>query len=179
MSGHTFFKFGFYPWPIRAGDMMMTAQTRRTTLAYLVSIALLPATAACSREAKAAITVHKDPNCGCCSGWIKHLERAGFKADVRHGEDLAELKKRLGVPDDLASCHTAEVGGYIIEGHVPAEAILKLLAEKPNARGLAVPGMPIGSPGMEGADPTPYDVTLFGAAGNQRFMRFLESRAIA
>ncbi len=92
--------------------------------------------------------------------------------------DLSDVKKRLRVPDSLASCHTGEVEGYVIEGHVPAEAILKLLAEKPKARGLAVPGMPIGSPGMEGPDPEPYDVVIFDDTSSKPFMRFIESRVV-
>jgi hypothetical protein len=95
------------------------------------------------------ITVHLDPNCGCCSGWVQHLRQAGFRTDVLETRDLDAVKRKLGVPDDLAACHTAEVSGYIVEGHVPAAALKRFLTEKPNATGLAVPGMPIGSPGME------------------------------
>ena len=108
------------------------------------------------------ITVHKDPNCGCCSGWVQHLQKAGFPTKGVDTTDLDAVKTRLGVPDDLAACHTAEASGYIIEGHVPAVALKRFLAEKPDATGLAVPGMPIGSPGMEGSAPEPYDVVLFG-----------------
>lgn len=93
--------------------------------------------------------VHKDPNCGCCEKWIEHVRAAGFTVDVRNESDMNPIKERLGVPYGKGSCHTAEVGGYVIEGHVPAEDILRLLAEKPDARGLTVPGMPAGSPGME------------------------------
>ena len=95
--------------------------------------------------------------------------------------DTAELdavKTRLGVPGDLAACHTAQVAGYIVEGHVPAAALKRLLAEKPSAAGLAVPGMPIGSPGMEGGTPEPYDVILFGPAGRRTYMRFLGEKAL-
>jgi hypothetical protein len=118
------------------------------------------------------ITIHRDPNCGCCSGWVQHLQKAGFPTKVLDTTDLEAVKTRLGVPDDLAACHTAEAWGYIIEGHVPAVALKRLLAEKPDATGLAVPGMPVGSPGMEGGTPEPYEVVLFGPAGRRSFIRF-------
>jgi hypothetical protein len=124
------------------------------------------------------ITVHKDPNCSCCSGWVQHLQKAGFPTKVVDTTDLDAVKTRLGVPDDLAVCHTAEASGYVIEGHVPAVALKRLLAEKPHATGLAVPRMPIGSPGMEGAAPEPYDVVLFGPNARRTYMRFLADRAI-
>ncbi len=96
------------------------------------------------------IQVWKDPNCGCCKDWIVHLEKVGFVATVKdQGNNAA--RARLGMPKQFASCHTAVVGGYVIEGHVPAQDIERLLKEKPQALGLAVPKMPIGSPGMEGA----------------------------
>jgi hypothetical protein len=111
------------------------------------------------------ITVSKDPSCGCCGGWVEHLRQAGFAVEVRDVPDVNRVKARLGVPSDLAACHTAEVSGYVIEGHVPAAALRRFLNEKPNAKGLAVPGMPVGSPGMEVPDTPPeeYRVILFGA----------------
>jgi hypothetical protein len=124
------------------------------------------------------ITVHKDPSCGCCSGWVQHLQGAGFVAKVLETRDIDAVKARLGVPDDLAACHTAEISGYIVEGHVPAAALKRLLAEKPKAAGLAVPGMPVGSPGMEGGSPEPYDVVLFGPDGRRTYARFLGDRAL-
>ena len=100
-------------------------------------------------QAAQGIEVWKDPNCGCCQDWISHLEQNGFKAKVfETGNNAA--RARLGMPQPLGSCHTALVQGYVIEGHVPAQDIQRLLKEKPNALGLAVPGMPIGSPGMDG-----------------------------
>jgi hypothetical protein len=110
------------------------------------------------------ITVTKDPNCGCCSGWVEHLRQAGFAVEVRDVPDVNRVKARLGVPSDLAACHTAEVSGYVIEGHVPASALRRFLDEMPNAKGLAVAGMPVGSPGMEVPDTPPdtYEVILFG-----------------
>ncbi len=142
--------------------------TRRTATLSMAAAMLLPAS---SWAAGAAITVHKDPNCGCCSGWVDHLQASGYAAKVIETADIDAVKKRLGVPADLAACHTAEVGGYIVEGHVPARAIAKLLAERPSAKGLAVPGMPAGSPGM-GGDPEVYEVILFGPSGNRVFGRF-------
>jgi hypothetical protein len=124
------------------------------------------------------ITIHLDPNCGCCSGWVQHLRQAGFRTNVLETRDLDAVKRKLGVPDDLAACHTAEVSGYVVEGHVPAAALKRFLAEKPNAIGLAVPGMPIGSPGMEGGTPEPYEVVLFEPAGRRTYMRFVGERAL-
>lgn len=116
----------------------------------------------------------KDPSCGCCSGWADHIRAAGFPVEIKETAEINRLKARLGVPQALASCHTAEVGGYVIEGHVPVGAIMRLLAEKPQAKGLAVPGMPIGSPGMavEGAAPDTYEVVLFGPSGQTTFARY-------
>jgi len=131
-----------------------------------------------SAATEALITVHKDPTCGCCSGWVEHLQKAGFDTKVVDTRDLDAVKKRLGVPDDLAACHTAEVAGYIIEGHVPAAALKRFLAEKPNATDLAVPGMPVGSPGMEGGKPEKYDVVLFGQNGRRTYMSFIGEQSV-
>jgi len=126
------------------------------------------------------VVVTKDPNCGCCGGWVDHMRAAGFPVEVVTTPQVNRVKARLGVPDDLASCHTAEVGGYVIEGHVPADAVKRLLAEKPQAKGLAVPGMPVGSPGMEveGMAPDTYDVVLFGPLGHTTFARYRGSQII-
>lgn len=120
------------------------------------------------------VLVTKDPNCGCCGGWVEHMQAAGFHVEVITSSNVDQVKLRLGVPDELASCHTAEVSGYVVEGHVPADAVKRLLAEKPQARGLAVPGMPMGSPGMEvaGKAPDSYEVVLFGASGRTSFARY-------
>jgi hypothetical protein len=120
------------------------------------------------------MTVNKDPNCGCCSGWVEHVRSAGFDTAVNELNDLAPLKSRLSIPAALASCHTAQVDGYVIEGHVPASAIRRLLSERPQAIGLAVPGMPVGSPGMEVPDSPAetYDVVLFGPAGQRVYARY-------
>lgn len=118
--------------------------------------------------------IHSDPLCGCCGAWVEHLAEAGFPVEVRETSEMNRIKARLGVPGDLASCHTAEIDGYIVEGHVPADAIKRLLAERPDARGLSVPGMPIGSPGMEvpGVEDDIYDVILFGPSGQSAFARY-------
>jgi hypothetical protein len=120
------------------------------------------------------VVVSKDPSCGCCTGWVAHLKAAGFPVEVHDTGELNRVKIRLGVPQALAACHTAEVGGYVVEGHVPAGAIKRLVAEKPQAKGLAVPGMSVGSPGMEveGAPAETYDVILFGPSGQRVFARY-------
>ena len=149
--------------------------TRRSAL--FAAVASLVQTGTASAGEKEVITVHKDPTCGCCSGWVEHIQKAGFKTKFRDTRDL-DAKRRLGVPDDLAACHTAEVAGYIMEGHVPAAALRRFLAEKPKAAGLAVPGMPIGSRGMEGGRPEKYDVVLFGPEGRRTYMRFIGEQSI-
>nr|WP_244622939.1 DUF411 domain-containing protein [Microvirga brassicacearum] len=120
------------------------------------------------------VMVTKDPSCGCCSAWADHLKQAGFPVEIVETSDINRVKTRLGVPQALESCHTGEVGGYVIEGHVPAASIKRLLAEKPQAVGLAVPGMPVGSPGMEveGMEPDTYEVVLFGPSGQRIFARY-------
>jgi hypothetical protein len=113
------------------------------------------------------VIVSKNPTCGCCGEWISHLERYGFAVSARNVENMNPIKERVGVPFGMGSCHTAEVGGYFIEGHVPAEEVKRLLAERPNAKGLTVPGMPIGSPGMEhGERIDPYKVYLVHEDGS-------------
>ena len=150
--------------------------TRRSAL--FIALASFVQTRTVFAGGKEVITVHKDPSCGCCSGWVQHLQKAGFDTKVVDTRDLDAVKRRLGIPDDLAACHTAEVAGYIIEGHVPAAALKRLLAEKPNATGLAVPGMPIGSPGMEGGRPEKYDVVLFGPEGRRTYMSFIGEQSV-
>lgn len=151
--------------------------SRRLALMLLAAASLSPIASGQAAE-DSSITIHKDPNCGCCSGWALHLQKNGFSTIVIETSQTDAVKKRFGVPDDLASCHTAEVGGYIVEGHVPATALKRLLAEKPVATGLAVAGMPSGSPGMEGGQPERYDVVLFGPNGRRIYMRFIGERQI-
>lgn len=104
------------------------------------------------------ITVYKDPNCGCCANWNGAMRKAGFEIDVRDTPNIGAVKSSLGVPDTLASCHTGVVAGYLFEGHVPPDLVQKVLRERPALIGLFVPGMPVGSPGMEGPNPGRYDV---------------------
>lgn len=112
------------------------------------------------------VDVYKSPTCGCCSKWVDHLRANGFQVRAHNTQEVSAHKIRLGVPAGFGSCHTAQVGGYLIEGHVPANEIQRLLKEKPNARGLAVPAMPMGSPGMEaGGRKDVYDVFLVNRDG--------------
>jgi hypothetical protein len=115
-------------------------------------------------DAPLKMTVYKSPSCGCCKDWVSYMQAQGFTADVKDMNDLSEIKRSLGVPAKLESCHTALVGAYVIEGHVPADLVKKILAEKPAIVGLAVPGMPADAPGM-GNGKTPYDVISWDKAG--------------
>jgi hypothetical protein len=120
------------------------------------------------------ITVYKTPWCGCCTAWIKHLQRDGLEVRVIEREDLAPIRAALSVSDDLAACHTARVDGYAIEGHVPAAEIRRLLKVRPVAAGISVPGMPMGSPGMETASrPDAYDVILFDGTRQSVFASYV------
>ncbi len=149
----------------------------KTLVAASPAFAIGPALAEMRRP---NLIVTKDPDCGCCEGWVEHMRAAGFRVEVVAVTEIGEVKARLGVPQDLAACHTAEIDGYVIEGHVPAEAVKRLLNEKPNAKGLAVPGMPLGSPGMEvrGVDPSIYEVVLFGPAGRAAFAKYKGLRQV-
>jgi hypothetical protein len=117
---------------------------------------------------KTMITVYKDPSCGCCKNWIDHLIKHGYGVDAKDTPAMAEVKRTLGVPDALTACHTAVVNGYLIEGHVPAADIARLLKQKPKVAGLAVPGMPAGSPGMEGPTRQHYQVLSFDKNGKTK-----------
>ena len=151
---------------------MTALYTRRSALHLIGAAAASISFAPLSRAATLPmVTVNKDPTCSCCTGWADHLRAEGFPVTEVATSDLKAVKTRLGVPTELAGCHTAEVGGYAIEGHVPAVAIKRLLAERPAATGLAVPGMPAGSPGM-GGEPEIYEVTLFRPAGRTSFGRY-------
>ncbi len=143
---------------LRAAALLMTlalsacarSDAMPATLAAAdVSVPSITATSAARTSAMPPMTVHKHESCGCCGLWIEHMQAAGFKVQVRNVSDVSVIKTQLGVPAEMASCHTAEIAGYFIEGHVPAADVKRLLAEKPDARGLALPGMPLGSPGME------------------------------
>ncbi len=148
--------------------MRAPAATRRS---LLLALGALPFASFAQQPAKVLVEVWKDPNCGCCKDWVKHLEKNGFAVKVNFGGN-GEMRAKLGIPAKLGSCHTALVGGYAVEGHVPAKEIRRLLKEKPQAVGLTVPGMPVGTPGMD--DPVykgrkdPYDVLLVLKSGEPK-----------
>lgn len=154
--------------------------TRRRTLHALGALATFAVTAtlttalapAASAQQLPAVEVYKHPSCGCCGDWIKHLEANGFKVKAINVDDMPAMRARLGMPAKFGSCHTAKVGGYLVEGHVPAQDVRRLLRDKPKAVGIAVPGMPIGSPGMDGPVykglQQPYDVLLVQSDGGAR-----------
>lgn len=159
---------------------MFTHDADRRSL--LIALAAVSATPFCSAAAQTLprMVVHRDPSCGCCGAWIEHIRHAGFIVDEIETSELSRIRATLGVPRELAACHTAEIGGYVVEGHVPADSIKRLIVEKPNGGGLAVRGMPIGSPGMEraGIEPETYDVILFGPAGQRAFATYRGGQAL-
>lgn len=118
-----------------------------------------------AHAATPVVEVYKSEYCGCCTEWVKHLESNGFKVNARNVANPTDYREKFGIPQDLGSCHTGVVAGYALEGHVPVAEIKRLLAEKPKAKGLAVPAMPVGSPGMEGNRKDPFDVMLVHADG--------------
>ncbi|MBA2683074.1 MAG: DUF411 domain-containing protein [Gemmatimonadaceae bacterium] len=119
-----------------------------------------------SESARPPVTVYKDPSCGCCRDWVTHMEKSGFTVTAHDDRDMDALKDHYGVPSGVRSCHTALVGSYVIEGHVPAADVDRLLKEQPKVAGLAVPGMVMGSPGMEGGMSKPYAVVAFQKTGS-------------
>ncbi len=119
------------------------------------------------------VTIYKDPSCGCCGIWTDYLKAHGFTTKVVMTEDMDPIKRGAGVPDNIATCHTAYFGNYVVEGHVPVPAIMKLLTERPNVLGIGVPGMPNGAPGMPTTDPEPFQVLTFAVDGTQKvYMAF-------
>lgn len=142
---------------------------RRMTVLALLSALAAPALAQ-SPPKPTEVEVYKSPTCGCCNDWIKRLEANGFHVNATNVPDSRHYRARLGMPHKFGSCHTALVSGYVIEGHVPAREIKRLLREKPRALGLSVPGMPVGSPGMDGPEYAghvdPYDVLLVKVDGS-------------
>ena len=173
-------------------DTMMTARAAALLLGSLALLACgnrapdaqsgqepatLPVAAAAATDAAAdldaapqdtpLVVVYKSPTCGCCAKWVDHMREAGFRLEVHDVDDVTPIKTQHGVTADLQSCHTALVDGYVFEGHVPAEVIRRFLAERPMFAGLAVPGMPMGSPGMEGPRKDRYDVVAFRRDGTR------------
>jgi hypothetical protein len=140
--------------------------------AALVTISLttaaVPSDSSAPPAKKPTITVYKDPNCGCCKNWIAYLAKHGYTVVAKDTPDMTEIKHSLGVPNALTACHTAVVNGYLIEGHVSAEDIDRLLAQKPTIAGIAVPGMPMSSPGMDGPRTQGYQVLSFDKTGKTK-----------
>lgn len=141
---------------------------RRTLM--ILAPAALAAGPACAATPPRDVTVYKTASCGCCRGWITHMTRSGFRPKVVEVEDISPLWRKRGVPDELSSCHLAEIGGYTLVGHIAAADVERLLREKPKALGLIVPGMPFGSPGMERPDglKEPYETLLLLPDGRTR-----------
>ncbi|WP_119681958.1 DUF411 domain-containing protein [Indioceanicola profundi] len=137
----------------------------RILSAIALSLALLSPTAAFAQSGKEAI-LYKNPQCGCCEGHAKHLRENGFEVKVVPSHDLPLIKQQQNVPPELAGCHTLLVDGYVVEGHVSATTIKKLLEERPEVKGISLPGMPLGSPGMEGPKLAPFEIYAFKADGS-------------
>lgn len=129
--------------------------------ALLTAAALFGLFGGIASAAAQEVEVWKSPSCGCCAGWVKHMEESGFTVKVHAVDDIMAVKAEKGVPNALGSCHTSVVEGYVIEGHVPAADVRRLLAERPQAKGLSAPGMPSSSPGMD-IPGHPYEVVVFG-----------------
>ncbi|MBI5908021.1 MAG: DUF411 domain-containing protein [Burkholderiales bacterium] len=132
---------------------------------HLFLLVALLGSASVGAQSMPLVEVFKSPYCGCCGKWVEHLRRNGFQVQTHDMDNVPAVRKKLGMPDQLGSCHTARIGGYVVEGHVPAADIQRLLKEKPKALGLAVPSMPPGSPGMESARPVPYQTLLVRTDG--------------
>lgn len=169
--------------PSRTAPALSRRQWLTTTLTLLGAgtvAALAPSLARAAGPAPTPVEVWKDPNCGCCKDWVDHMQANGFKVTVHETGNNA-VRARLGLPQKLGSCHTALVGGYVVEGHVPASDVRALLQQKPKALGIAVPGMPVGSPGMDGAvygdRRDPYDVLLVAHDGSTRVFKSYHKKA--
>lgn len=147
---------------------------RRTLLQ--AALASLLGTPVLASAAAPVIDVYKSATCGCCGAWVKHLQENGFTVKAHDVADTSVYREKFGMPQALGSCHTAMVDGYVIEGHVPAREIKQLLAQRPKAKGLAVPAMPLGSPGMEGPRSDPYDVLLVQADGRHAVYRHYDAK---
>ena len=139
---------------------------RRAFLGQLSATLALAPIVSLAESSGPLVQVYKSSTCGCCSKWVEHMRTAGFEVEASNVPDVGVYKQEYGVPHALGSCHTAIVDGYIVEGHVPADDVTKMLRQKPEIKGIAVPGMPMGSPGMEGPNAVVYDVIAFDADGN-------------
>ena len=137
--------------------------TRRMLLLAASVIAL----AGPAQAAPVPVVLYKSPDCGCCEGYVEYLRRNGFAITVKETRELAEISRKAGIPAELQGCHTSFIAGYVVDGHVPVEAINKLLAERPDIKGIVLPGMPLGSPGMSGAKAEPFTIVAIGKDGSQ------------
>lgn len=153
-----------------AGVLIGLLSGGRSTAATADEVGESPAAVASALAGAPVVTLYKNPTCACCGEWAEHLEENGFVVETIEGADLTEVKARHGITMDLASCHTAEVDGYVLEGHVPADIVRQLLADRPEIRGLAVPGMPDGVPGMPAAGPNRplYDILAIAHDGTTK-----------
>lgn len=150
----------------------MKALRRWTTWAAVAGLAAVTMAATTDRAAPPReITVWKSPSCGCCGKWVDYLKARGYKVTVNDMNDVSPVKRQHRIPEGMWSCHTAVIEGYTVEGHVPAEDIERMLRDKPQIAGLAVPGMVSGSPGMEGPNPEHYEVIAFGGGRTSVFAR--------
>ncbi|HUR32988.1 MAG TPA: DUF411 domain-containing protein [Vicinamibacterales bacterium] len=137
------------------------------TVSLVIALAWAGTVWMAAQSARPQMTVYKSATCGCCSKWVEHMQASGFEVKAINVDDIDKVKRERGVPADAASCHTGIVNGYVVEGHVPADAVLKMLKEKPAIAGIAVPGMPMGSPGMEvpGGQKEAFNIVSFDKAG--------------
>lgn len=164
-------KTSFHALLLAAGTLLVSACNATPAGSAAAATVAPPPVASSVTPASPAlpvVKVHKDPDCGCCSGWAAHMQAAGFPVEIHDTRDMLAVKQRLGIGEGMYSCHTAEIDGYVVEGHVPAADIRTLLAERPKARGLVLPGMPVGSPGMESPDGyrQPFTVGLLAEDGS-------------
>jgi len=149
----------------------MKRYTRRSVIRALGGLALAGAIPAAPAQQAVPVSVYMSPACGCCEEWQRHMRANGFRLEVNKLGDVSPIKRKLGVPESLWSCHTAVVGNYVVEGHVPAGDVKRLLRERPGVKGLTAPGMPVGAPGMEQGRPQRYETLVFDAFGSRIFER--------
>jgi hypothetical protein len=155
---------------------MKTSALFALPVALMLAGSMTPPAARASSETP-VMKVFKSPSCGCCKKWVERVEKAGFKVEVVNTEAMDTVKKMASVPENLQACHTASIDGYVVEGHVPPESIRTMLKTRPRARGIAVPGMPTGSPGMEyGNEREAFNVVLFGSDGPDRILKRYPAR---
>ncbi|BCS32788.1 CopG family transcriptional regulator [Luteitalea sp. TBR-22] len=147
------------------GGFLVTQNVVARLASGLVGALALAGVVVTAQQKAPTIVVYKTPTCGCCTKWVEHLQAAGFTVQTQHRDDLTIIRQTHKVPPTATSCHTALVGPYVVEGHVPAADVKRMLAEQPKIKGIAVAGMPVGSPGMEGPAPQKYDTVAFTEAG--------------